>query len=182
VGAGVVGAEAQPTAVAVPAPTVASVVDRQVTSVEKLILDVAEAIPEEKLNFSPESLSIPGAQYKGVRTFAVQLKHIAASNNILWAPLTGEKLPDDYKGGNGPEALRSKAEILKFLKDSYALGHRAAATLTEKNILLPPEGSKSTRLHLATFGVAHAYGHYGQMVEYLRMNGIVPPASRGSSN
>jgi uncharacterized damage-inducible protein DinB len=49
-------------------------------------------------------------------------------------------------------------------------------------MLLPPEGSKSTRLHLATFAVAHAYDHYGQMVEYLRMNGIIPPASRGSSN
>jgi uncharacterized damage-inducible protein DinB len=139
-------------------------------------------MPEEKYGFSPETLKLPGAEYKGVRSFGVQLRHIAASNNILWAPLTGEKLPDDYKGGNGPEALRSKAEIVKFLKDSYALGHRAAATLTERNMLLPPEGSKSTRLHLATFAVAHAYDHYGQMVEYLRMNGIVPPASRGSSN
>jgi hypothetical protein len=172
--------EAQPTAP--PPPTVASVVDRQVTNVEKLILDVADAMPEEKYGFSPETLKLPGAEYKGVRSFGVQLRHIAASNNILWAPLTGEKLPDDYKGGNGPEALRSKAEIVKFLKDSYALGHRAAATLTERNMLLPPEGSKSTRLHLATFAVAHAYDHYGQMVEYLRMNGIVPPASRGSSN
>jgi uncharacterized damage-inducible protein DinB len=172
--------EAQPTAP--PPPTVASVVDRQVTNVEKLILDVADAMPEEKYGFSPEALKLPGAEYKGVRSFGVQLRHIAASNNILWAQLTGEKLPDDYKGGNGPEALRSKAEILKFLKDSYALGHRAAATLTEKTMLLPPEGSKSTRLHLATFAVAHAYDHYGQMVEYLRMNGIVPPASRGSSN
>jgi uncharacterized damage-inducible protein DinB len=172
--------EAQPTAP--PAPTVASVVDRQVTNVEKLILEAADAMPEEKYGFSPETLKLPGAEYKGVRSFGVQLRHIAASNNILWAPLTGEKLPDDYKGGNGPEALRSKAEIVKFLKDSYALGHRAAATLTERNMLLPPEGSKSTRLHLATFAVAHAYDHYGQMVEYLRMNGIVPPASRGSSN
>jgi uncharacterized damage-inducible protein DinB len=45
-----------------------------------------------------------------------------------------------------------------------------------------PEHGKSTRLHLATFGVAHAYDHYGQMVEYLRMNGIVPPASRAKSD
>jgi len=44
------------------------------------------------------------------------------------------------------------------------------------------EGSKSIRLHLATFAVAHAFDHYGQMVEYLRMNGIVPPASRGKSD
>ena len=163
------------------APTVASIVDRQVGAVEKMIVEIAEAMPEEKYAFSPESLKIAGAEYKGVRTFAQQVKHIAASNNILWFRLTGEKLPEDFKGGNGPEAVKTKAEILKFLKDSYALGHRAAAALTDHNILEPPEGSKSTRLHLATFAVAHAYDHYGQLVEYLRMNGIVPPASRGNS-
>jgi hypothetical protein len=71
---------------------------------------------------------------------------------------------------------------LKFLKDSFALGHRAAATLTTRNMLQPAAGGKSSRLDRATFGVAHAYDHYGQMVEYLRMNGIVPPASRGPSD
>ena len=164
------------------ASTVATIVDRQVGAVEKLIVEMAETMPEEKYGFSPESLKIPGAEYKGVRTFGEQVKHIAASNNILWFRLTGEKLPDDYKGGNGPESVKAKAEILKFLKDSFALGHRAAAALTDQNMLQPPEGSKSARLHLATFAVAHAYDHYGQMVEYLRMSGIVPPASRGSSN
>jgi uncharacterized damage-inducible protein DinB len=53
--------------------------------------------------------------------------------------------------------------------------------LTAENILQNPGKSKSTRIHLATFGVAHAFDHYGQMVEYLRMNGIVPPASRAQS-
>ena len=67
---------------------------------------------------------------------------------------------------------------MKLLKESFALGHRAAASLTAENMLQIPSGGKSTRLHLATFGVAHAFDHYGQMVEYLRMNGIVPPASR----
>ncbi len=82
----------------------------------------------------------------------------------------------------GPESLKSKAEILKFLKDSFALGHKAAATLTTENMLQAPERSKSPRLYLATFAVAHAFDHCGQMVEYLRMNGIVPPASRGKSD
>ena len=127
-------------------------------------------------------MNIPGASYKGVRTFAVQVKHVAASNYILWAALTGDQIPEDFKGGNGPEALKSKAEIIKFLKDSFALGHRAAATLTAQNMLQTAEHSKSSRLHRATFAVAHAFDHYGQMVEYLRMNGIVPPASRGKSD
>jgi hypothetical protein len=139
-------------------------------------------MPEDKFNFSPENLNIPGADYKGVRTFAVQVKHIAASNYFIWSPVTGDKVPAGVKDGNGPEDLRTKAEIMKFLRDSFALGHRAAATLTTENILQNPGNSKSSRLYLTTFGVAHAYDHYGQMVEYLRMNGIVPPASRGKSD
>lgn len=163
-------------------PTVNSVVDRQVSGIEKLVVEAAEAMPEEKFNFIPESLPIPGADYKGVRSFAGQVKHIAASNYFIWSPVTGDKIPEDIKDGNGPASLKSKTEIIKFLKDSFALGHKAAASLTAENILQIPEKSKSPRLYLATFGVAHAYDHYGQMVEYLRMNGITPPASRAKSD
>jgi len=161
------------------AATLASAIDREISAIEKQVLDAAEAMPEDKFNFSPESLNLPGANYKGVRTFAVQVKHIAASNYFIWSGLTGDKLPANLKDGNGPEDIKTKAEVLAFLKDSFALGHKAAATLTPENMLQAPEHSKSTRLHLATFGVAHAFNHYGQMAEYLRMNGIVPPASQG---
>ena len=164
------------------APTLTSTVDRAIGNIEKLMVDAAEAMPEEKFNFSPESLNIPGADYKGVRTFALQVKHVAASNYFLWSSVTGEKIPENFKGGNGPENLKTKADIVKFLKDSFAMGHKAAAVLTTQNMLQAAEGSKSLRLHLATFGVAHAFDHYGQMVEYLRMNGIVPPASRAKSD
>jgi hypothetical protein len=159
-------------------PTLASTVDRQITTVEKEILGVAEAMPEDKFNFSPEGLNIPGSDYKGVRTFAVQLKHIAASNYFLWSPITGDKLPEGLGDGNGSDAMKSKADILKFLKDSFALGHKAAGMLTSDNMLQPPGQSKSPRLYLATFAVSHAFDHYGQLAEYLRMNGIIPPASR----
>jgi len=162
-------------------PTLAAAVDRDISAVEKQIIDAAEAMPEEKFDFSPESSNIPGSDYKGVRTFAVQVKHIATSNWFIWSPLTGEKLPDGLNDGNGPANLKAKAEIIKFLKDSFALGHRAAATLTTENMLQAPAKSKSTRLRLAEFGVSHAYNHYGQMIEYLRMNGIIPPASRQKS-
>jgi uncharacterized damage-inducible protein DinB len=170
--------QAQPS----PPPTIASVVDSEISNIERQIIDVAEAMPEDKYNFSPESLNIPGSDFKGVRRFAVQVKHVAASNYFIWSHLTGDKLPEGLKDGNGPENLKTKAEIIKFLQDSFALGHKAAATLTTENMLQSAEGSKSSRLHLATFGVAHASNHYGQMVEYLRMNGIVPPASRGKSD
>lgn len=161
--------------------TLASAVDRDISAVEKQIIDVAEAMPEEKFNFSPESLSIPGSDYKGVRSFAVQVKHVAASNWFIWSALTGEKLPEGLNDGNGPANLKTKTEIIKFLKDSFALGHRAAATLTPENMLQTLKNGQTTRLSRATFGVAHAYDHYGQMVEYLRMSGIVPPASRPKS-
>ncbi len=165
-----------------PQATIASTVDRAVSNIEKLVVDAAEAMPEEKFHFSPEGLNIPGADYKGVRSFALQVRHVAASNYYLWSAVTGDKIPEDYKGGNGPESLKTKAEIVKFLKDSFAMGHKAAASLTTQNMLETAAGTKSVRLHLATFAVAHAFDHYGQMVEYLRMNGIVPPASRVKSD
>jgi hypothetical protein len=160
------------------APTVASVLDGEITAVEKEFVGAAEAMPEDKYNFSPENLKIQGSDYKGVRTFAGQVKHVAIANYFIWAPITGDKVPDDLKGDNGAANVTSKADIIKLLKESFALGHKAAATLTAENMLQTAEHSKSTRLRLAMFGVAHAYDHYGQMAEYLRMNGIVPPASR----
>ena len=165
-----------------PPATVASTVDRGIINVEKEVVEAAEAMPEDRYGFSPEGLKIPGSDYQGVRTFAQQVKHIAASNYFLWSVVTGDRFPDDYKGGNGPESVRTKAEILKFLKDSFALGHKAASTLTPQNMLEPATNGKSSKLYMATFAVAHAFDHYGQMVEYLRMNGIVPPATRARSN
>ena len=173
------GAQTQP----LPPPTsLASMVDREISAVEQQLLDAAEAMPDDKFNFTPESLTMSGDDYKGVRSFAVQVKHVASSNYLIWSPITGDAVPAAIKDGNGPADIKTKAEILKFLKDSFALGHKAAATLTPENMLQPVGKGKSARLHLAEFGVAHAYNHYGQMVEYLRMNGIVPPASRGKSD
>jgi len=165
-----------------PAPTLAGMLERQITANEKQVVEAAEAMPEDKFNFSPESLNIPGSDYKGVRTFALEVRHIATANYAFWSSLTGEPMPAGIKGPNGPEELKTKAEIVKFLKDSYALGHRAAATVTSTNIMEVvafPMG-KAPRLYLVTNAVSHANDHYGQMVEYLRMNGIVPPASRSN--
>ncbi|HEY1908665.1 MAG TPA: DinB family protein [Myxococcaceae bacterium] len=169
----------QPPASSAP-PTLAAALDREVRRVEEQVIAAAEAMPEDRFDFSPEQLKIPGAAYQGVRPFAVQVKHVATSNYFLWSPLTGEKLPEGLKDGEGPPGMRSKAEILEFLRHSFALGHRAVATLTPEN-MLQPAGRDSTRLQRATFAVAHAFDHYGQMVEYLRMNGIVPPATRARS-
>lgn len=171
---------ASPTPQATQQPeTLASMVDREISSIEKQILDVAEAMPEDKYNFTPESLNIAGGDYKSVRSFAVQVKHVATSNYFIWSAITGDRVPDNLKDGNGPADMKTKSDIIKFLKDSFALGHKVAASLTIENMLQPVGSRKSPRLHLAEFGIIHASDHYGQMVEYLRMNGIVPPASRG---
>src|SRR5262249_24468143 len=111
-------------------PTIASAVDREISYAEKEIVEVAEAMPETKFDFSPESLNIPGSNYKGVRSFAAQVKHIGASNYLIWSPVTGDKLPDAVKDGSGPANLKTKAEIIQFLKESFALGHKAASSLT----------------------------------------------------
>src|SRR5215472_9715341 len=164
-----------------PAPSLAANIDHQVGRIEKLIVEIAEAMPEDKFNFTPESLKIPGSDYKGVLTFAGEVKHVAAGNYFIWSTVTGDKLPEElFNDGRGPDNLKRKAEIIQFLKDSFALGHKAAAALTPENMLQSSRGS--TRIGMATFVIAEAYNHYGQMVEYLRMNGIVPPASRAKSD
>src|SRR6478752_239611 len=163
-------------------PTIASAIDREISLVEKEVVEAAEAMPDNKFDFSPEKLNLAGSNYKGVRTFGQQLKHIAASNYLIWSPITGEKPPDTVNDGKGPDNMTAKAEIIKFMKDSFAFGHKSVATLNSSNLIEPitsKSGKANTRLFLATFAAAHCFDHYGQVVEYLRMNGIVPPASRG---
>ena len=162
--------------------TIASAIDREISLVEKEVVEAAEAMPEDKFDFSPEKLNIPGSDYKGVRTFGEQLKHIAASNYLIWSPITGEKPPDNVNDGKGPDNMKAKADIIKYVKDSFAFGHKSVATLNSSNLVEPitsKSGRQTTRLFQATFAPAHCFDHYGQLVEYLRMNGILPPASRG---
>ena len=164
-------------------PTIASAIDREITLVEKEVVGAAEAMPEDKFDFSPEKLNLPGSDYKGVRTFGEQLKHVAASNYLIWLSITGEKPPDTVNDGKGPDNMKAKADIINYLKESFAFGHKSIATLNSANLVQPiisRSGRQTTRLFQATFAPAHAFDHYGQIVEYLRMNGILPPASRGN--
>jgi uncharacterized damage-inducible protein DinB len=135
----------------------------------------ADAMPEDKFSFAPSN-----GEFKGVRTFAQQVKHVAAVNYIFGAAILNEKPPVDTNEEKGPDALKSKAEIMKFLSDSFAYLHKAVASINDKNQLdeLSLFGMKMSRLSVGSFSSAHPFDHYGQMVEYLRMNGIIPPASR----
>ena len=162
---------------AVEHPTVAQVLDRRAAGVEQEFVSAADAMPEDKYAFAPAD-----GEFKGVRTFAQQVKHVAAVNYIVGAAILEEKPPVDVGGENGPDSMKTKADIMNFLKGSYAYFHKAVGTINEGNLLSPiknPFGEgTATRLGMATLIVGHCFDHYGQMVVYLRMNGIVPPASR----
>lgn len=157
--------------------TVNQVLDSTVKSLEHEFVPAAEAMPEDKFGFAPSN-----GEFKGVRTFAQQIKHVAAVNYELAAALLEEKPPVDIGDEAGPASITSKADVLKYLKDSFAYVHKAIATIDEKNLVetvrSPFGEGYISRLGLATAVSAHGFDHYGQMVEYLRMNGIVPPASR----
>jgi uncharacterized damage-inducible protein DinB len=157
--------------------TVTQVLDHTVTNLEEEFVPAAEAMPEDKFEFAPTN-----GEFKGVRTFGEQIKHVAAVNYELAAAILQEKPPADIGSESGPASITTKADILKYLKNSFEYVHKAMATLNDKNLtetVKSPFGEGSvSRLGLATTVASHGYDHYGQMVEYLRMNGIVPPASR----
>ena len=159
--------------------TIAEVVDLQVTQLENQVKRLAEAMPEDKFDFNPTNLNLPDSR-DPVRTFAGQLKHMGTDNYAIWSPITGDAMPAGIKDVNGPEELKTRAEILKFVADSFALGHKAAATLTSQNAVEPLDfrGRKVARLFLATFAIEHAEDHCGQLAVYLRLSGITPPGSR----
>jgi uncharacterized damage-inducible protein DinB len=148
-------------------------------SVQKQIVSAAEAMPADKYGFAPTD-----GEFKGVRTFGQQVKHLAATNHILAAAALGEEPPVDAGDEMGPESVRTKAEILEYLNGSFAHLAKAIDAIGDKTATVnsspisPLKATQTTRLALTVESLIHSFNHYGQMVEYLRMNGIVPPASR----
>jgi uncharacterized damage-inducible protein DinB len=146
---------------------------------QTLVASAADAMPADKYGFAPTD-----GEFKGVRTFGQQVKHLAATNHILAAAALGEQPPADAGDEVGPERVRTKAEILEYLNGSFAHLGRAIDAIGEKGAVVksspisPLKGAEATRLALTVESLIHAFDHYGQMVEYLRMNGVVPPASR----
>ena len=159
-------------------PTVTMILDSGLKYPESEFVPAAEAMPEDKYEFAPST-----GEFKGVRTFGQQVRHVAAANYMICAAILTEKPPVDTGGESGPESIKTKADSVKFLKDSYAYCHKAYGSINESNstgqVQSPFGSNKVSRLGLAVLNVGHNFDHYGQMVEYLRMNGIIPPASRG---
>jgi hypothetical protein len=147
--------------------------------VSKVIVSAADAMPADRYGFAPTD-----GEFKGVRTFGQQVKHLAAANFISAAAALGEEPPADAGDETGPEAVRTKAEILEYLNASFAQLGKAIDAIGAKEPAVRPspisplKSTEVTRIALVVESLGHAFDHYGQMVEYLRMNGIVPPASR----
>ena len=146
---------------------------------ETVIESAADAMPADKYGFAPTD-----GEFKGVRTFGQMVKHLSATNYILAAAALGEEPPADAGDELGPEAVRTKVEILNYLKGSFAYLDKAIEAIGQKTAPLksspisPLKSTEATSLSLVVESLVHAFDHYGQMVEYLRMNGVVPPASR----
>jgi len=154
-------------------------IDGMLSLFEEQCMGVAKAMPAEKYGFAPTAATFAagqGAQFDTVRTFAAQIQHLTQANFYFYSLVSGVKPDVDMKAIG---AMTKKDDLVAALANSFAFAHKAIATITPANAFLVIKGADgmNTRTTLATFGVAHGFDHYGQMVEYLRMNGIVPPAS-----
>jgi uncharacterized damage-inducible protein DinB len=148
------------------------------------VRSAAEAMPEEKYDYRPAEGKFKNEKPEfgpaEVRTFAQQVKHVACANFAFAAELE-EKTPPPGCDKDGPSPAKTKKELLVYLRDSFTETRKALAAIDAKNMFDPIEGpyaAPNTRLGMATVIVWHNADHYGQMVLYLRENGIVPPASR----
>jgi uncharacterized damage-inducible protein DinB len=142
---------------------------------EGQFLSVVEAMPEDKYSFIPTA-----GNFKDVRSFAEQVKHVACANTGFFNEIEGTTPPEGCEKG-GPSPAKTKAELIKYLKDSFDYGNRVLQTINEKNAMMRVDGryaGPNTRLGIAVAAVWHIADHYGQIVEYLRMCGMVPPGTQ----
>jgi uncharacterized damage-inducible protein DinB len=149
------------------------------SAVRRNIVDAAEAMPADKYGFAPTV----GA-FSNVRTFGHEIKHLAATNFILAAAALGEAAPADAGDEQGPDSVVTKAQHIVYLGQTFDALEKAIDAIGDDKIpvnsspISPFQGGTATRLSLISEALTHSYDHYGQMVVYLRMNGVVPPASR----
>lgn len=128
-------------------------------------ISLADAMPEDKWSFKPTQ-----GEFKEARTFGEQVKHVACGNEAWAKKMSGEKTPARCDLG-GPNPAKTKAEIMAYLRDSFAMTDKAIAETNADNLLHPNPGPYwgPNRLSALTAMVWHVSDHYGQLVEYLRM-------------
>ena len=160
------------------AATMGGTVGQWWAMVQRSFVSLADAMPDDRYGFKPTA-----GEFKDVRTFAQQIKHVACANFAFFDEIEHKPPPPDCETG-GPNPARTKSELMTYLRESFAYGDRVIRALTPENALDAVDGrygGPSTRLGISTLAVWHVSDHYGQLVVYVRMNGIVPPASAGTA-
>lgn len=155
--------------------TIANSVAESLKFVEGSLLGVAEAMPEDKYGYIPTA-----GKFDDARSFGEQVKHVACAQFAFFNEFEGKQPPNDCERG-GHDPAKTKAELIKYLRDSFDYSNRVIATLTAENAVDRIEGryaGPNTKLGISVVSVWHVTDHYGQLVEYLRMNGIVPPMTQ----
>ncbi|MEP7273945.1 MAG: DinB family protein [Acidobacteriota bacterium] len=151
-------------------------INEWVSASERELVAMAEDMPEDKYKFAPTN-----GEFRGVRNFGKQVKHAAAAMQLISATVLGDPIPPDAADERGPDSARTKSEVMKYLKDSFDYLRKAVASIDENNafeLIKNPFGQgQQTRIGLITLALVHSSNHYGQMVEYLRMNGLKPRGS-----
>ena len=136
-------------------------------STRALVLGIADSVPEDKYDFKPTP---------AVRTFRDILVHLIGENYTFFSRVSGDNL-----GGNARfDNLKSRAEVMQALRESYDYGARVWAGLTEEKALemVPGRGGQPTQRWAAILvAIQDNMNHYGNLVVYLRLNGMVPPRS-----
>lgn len=155
--------------------TIAESVGETLRFVEGEFLGVAEAMPEEKYGYIPTN-----GKFDDARSFGEQVKHVACAQFAFFNEFEGKEPPLLCEKG-GPSKAQTKAELIAYLKESFDYSNRVLAGLNERNALERVEGrygGPNTKLGISVLSVWHITDHYGQLVEYLRMNGTVPPMTQ----
>ena len=154
---------------------IGKVFDDQVSTVEREVLGLAQKMPADKYDFAPTS---PGT-FTGVRTYALQVRHVATYIYRIAASVSGEKAPVEIgPTDNGPDTLKTKDEIIAYFQGragfrSQGHGHAQREEHVRPGALaLRPRND--ARVAAAAFLGMHSNDHYGQMVVYARMNGVIP--------
>lgn len=132
-------------------------------------------MPENKYGYIPTS-----GNFRDARSFGEQVKHVACANVAFFNEIEGKTPPEHCEKG-GPAPAKTKAELLKYLRDSFDYGNKVLQTIDAKSALDRVDGpyaGPNTKLGIAVAAVWHIADHYGQIVEYLRLNGIVPPGTQ----
>jgi uncharacterized damage-inducible protein DinB len=135
-------------------------------STRNLVIGIVEVMPEDKYDFKPTP---------NVRTFRDNVIHLVAENYLFFGRVAGENL------GNPAQNLKSRDELLKALRESYDYGAKVWAGLSEEKALemVDVRGQKVQRWSAILGAIQDNMNHYGNLVVYIRLNGLVPPRSAG---